>query len=119
MSIPVLFANSRFNRRKAKAWYILRCCRDSGQWLTASELAICTGLSVHSLRVALITWTSPSWRRVLRRTRPGTTVYEYRLSARGCDWIDRYACFIPEEWLEQMATWQHRMVSSGRLSTRR
>jgi predicted transcriptional regulator len=90
------------NALKAKTWLFLSQERDTGRWYSAKELHLILGLPLHSLRTHLKRWCD--WGRVLRRYHG---VYEYRLAAKGVDWLEHWQAIMPlNRYVEEVEAWQ-------------
>ncbi len=97
MSIPSF--RGKHNQLKCQAWLLLAICRDTGYWLTSEQIASILGVNIRSLRTALTKWTA--WKRVLRRKHTANDgyLYEYRLSKRGQQWLEKWRGYMPEEYI--------------------
>lgn len=87
----------KFNSLKARVWLFLADVRerDPKQHYTSVEIAEILNVNTQSLQASLTRWSSPDWKRVLRRKRGNQDLFEYRLSAKGMAWIEDYRMMIP------------------------
>lgn len=97
--------NGIHNSLKGKTWFFLAGQRTSGKWYSCCELAWVLGVSKRSLWTKLPRWTE--WGRLLRRERLDIyPCFEYRLSSRGLDWVERWRGQMPvEDWVEEIKFW--------------
>ncbi len=106
----------RWNKVKFKTWYLLGLREEKGIFepISVGAWAYWTGVNVASLRVLVITWRSPSWRRILRRRLPDGT-YGYILGSKGRRWLAECPRFIPEatrnQWLDEIVDHQQAMLA--------
>lgn len=123
----LLIKRGKYGRSKVKAFTVLS--QDPGQWLSSRELCLWSGIGYRSLARALPKWYT--WEYVSRRpcTTYGLGDYEYKLQARGREWLaiaraelPNYGRFISElmawqahirpKWTEFMAMPFHKFVDS-------
>lgn len=109
MSIPNF--NGKSNQLKCQVWLMLAHCRYSGYWFTSEEIAEIMGVNIKSLRAALTKWCSPTWKRILRRqSKDPNCIYEYRISAKGYEWVYRYQAFIPDQYYTRVMEWKRKYL---------
>jgi hypothetical protein len=116
--------DSVYNRTKYKTWLYLSIVEQhygKGAALTVEDISRDIGLPRHSLQTLVGVWSSPSWRRLLRRTVPGpygTTRYAYILSAKGRKWLAGCDTWIPEAvrsgWVAEIRVHQQKMAELKR-----